>query len=118
MCGLPLLMSVGALIKSGHPSWWQAIAIWVAAWAFAILWLSRYRLEITADSVAYSSLFSRKRSVVRSEIVAADLADETGSFESPLTFVIRNTSGAELRVNSKVFSHEAVQALFELRTTS
>ena len=112
------LMGVAALCKTGQPSLCQPVAICVGAGIFAAVWLSRYRLEFADDSVAYRSLFSRERRMNRSEIVFADFAERTGPFESPLTFVIRTASGAEIRVNARVFSREAVRALVGLAATS
>jgi hypothetical protein len=118
ICGIALSVSIAALVKTGHQSLWQSIALCAAAWAFAVVWLSRYRLEISAESISYASLFSRERRIARSKIVSAEFADQTGRFESPLTFVIRTASGAEIRVNSKVFSRKAVLALVSLARTS
>ena len=112
------LMGVAALCKTGQPSLWQPVAICVRAGIFAAVWLSRYRLEFADDSLAYRSLFSRERRMNRSEIVFADFAERTGPFESPLTFVIRTASEAEIRVNARVFSREAVRALVGLAATS
>jgi hypothetical protein len=111
---VPFSIGVAALVKTGDPSVWKALAICVGAWVFAVAWLSRYRLEFTEVSVVYSSMFSRARRVVRSEIVSARFASKTSRFEGPATFVINTASGQELRINAKVFSVAAVRALFDL----
>jgi hypothetical protein len=57
----------------------------------------------------------REHLIRRSDVVHADFADKADRFESPVTFVIRGRTGAELRINATVFSRDAVAALVDLR---
>jgi hypothetical protein len=112
--GTPLVLISAILIRGADPSWWQAFAISSIALASSLLGLSRYRLVITPDAVTYSSPLLPRRMIRRSDIVHADFADETGSFESPITFIMRGRAGEEFRINAKVFSRDAVAALVDL----
>ena len=112
--GLPLGVCIVALAIRGDPSLGPVVAAGAAALLLAYRWLGRFRLEFSADAVAYAGLFTRKRAVARTEIVSAAFAERTGPFESPMTFVIRTRGGAEIRVNAKVFSPEAVRSLAAL----
>ena len=76
--------------------------------------LSRFRLIITPECVAYRSPLGGERSVRCSEIVSVKFASDTGAMESPLTLVIRSTSGPEIRMNAKVFSLEAIRCVSSL----
>jgi hypothetical protein len=114
LTGVPVGINVAALIATGNPSLWWIIAAGTGVLLFVCLCLWRFRLEITADTVAYASLFMRKRMIARSEIVAVGPARRTGRLEGPMTIVIRSKSGEEIRVNAKVFSLEAVRALAAL----
>jgi hypothetical protein len=114
MCVPFIAGSVVLLVMTGQPSCLQMTAIASGAWLLSIYWLRRYRLAITADTVTYASLLARERRIARADIIHADFAESTGATESPLTFVIRTKDGTEVRVNAKVFSHEAVQALVGL----
>ena len=86
----------------------------LAGWLFTYYSLYRFRLKIDTTTVTYSSLFTRETTVQRPDITSADFAETTGALESPFTFSIRTASGEELRINAKVFSLEAVKALFDL----
>jgi hypothetical protein len=115
--GTPLFLVSVVLIRGADPSWWQGFAVSSLALASSLLGLSRYRLVITPDAVAYSSLLHPRRKIRRSDIAHADFADETGPFDSPMTFVIRGLAGEELRINARVFSRDAVAALAGLSHT-
>jgi hypothetical protein len=112
--GIPLVLSFAILIRGAAPSWWLAFAVSSISLASSVLALSRYRLVITPDSVTYSSPLLPHRMVRRSDIVHADFADETGPFESPITFVIQGRAGENMRINAKVFSRDALGALVDL----
>jgi hypothetical protein len=114
ICGIPLALSAAVLIRGADPSWWYAFVLSVLAQALCFLALSRYKLVITPEAVAYSNPFRFRRLIRRSEIVHADFAEETGRFESPITFVVRCRTGEQLRINAKVFSRDAVTALVDL----
>ena len=115
IAGVPLVISCLAAVR--EPSFLKAVLICVAALAFAFVWLSRYRLVITPVTVTYSSLFVGEQTFQQSEIAEAGFAERTGATESPYTFVVRSSSGRELRINAKVFSRSAVRELCTLATT-
>ncbi len=87
--GIPFVLMCAILIRGADPSWWYAFVISLLALMSSFVVLSRYRLVITPDSITYSSPFRLRRMILRSDVVHADFADETGRFESPVTFVIR-----------------------------
>jgi hypothetical protein len=109
MLGIPLAIGVFAASKSA--SAWQMVALIAFALVLCWLWLSRFRLEFDDNSIGYSSLFTGYRTIPRGQIVEANFAGETSPFESPFTFVLRTSTGEELRINAKVFSRQAVQEL-------
>ena len=113
--GTPL--GISAFAASSQPSFLKAVLICLAALGLAFLWLSRFRLVITPETVSYSSLFARERTVPRADIAAAGFAARTGGLESPFTFVILSGSGSEIRINAKVFSRTAVRELCTLGKT-
>jgi hypothetical protein len=113
--GMLALWLGGLIVRGGGPSSvWILIGVLTFSWAFTFFGFSRFRLLIDAESVTYSSLFTSRMTFQRSEITHADFAEETGSFESPFTFVIRNKAGEEMRINAKVFTLEAVRELASL----
>jgi len=120
--GAILALFISAVVVRGwHSSWFWPFGILTGSWAFVFLWLSKFRLVITSESVSYSSLFSPKKEFQRCEIISADFAETTGSFESPFTFSIWNKSGEEMRINAKVFPLDAVRelgSLDQIRTKS
>lgn len=114
IAGVPLSISSVAAVR--QPSFLKAFLICIAALAFAFVWLSRFRLVITPEAVTYSSLFVNEQTLQRSKISEAGFAERTKAFESPYTFVIRSSSGCELRINAKVFSPSAARELRALAT--
>lgn len=111
LCAVPAAPALIGLLITNKKPLWDVLLVCATAWLFAMFWLSRFRLEITLESVTYSSLFSRPRSIPRSEIVSAGLPRVTRRTEGPYTFVIRTRTGSELRINAKVFSMEAAKEL-------
>jgi hypothetical protein len=115
ICGPQLALWLWLLIDRGtFHHWRMPIGIITFGWGFVFFWLSRFRLLIDENSVSYASLFTRKKTLLRSEITHADFAGVTGSFKSPYTFVIRTKAAEEMRINAKVFSWEAVLELGSL----
>ncbi len=116
MFGVMDALIISILFDKGgsDPSLWTVLAFLTFGWAFTFFGFSRFRLVINVNSVSYSSLFTRQKTIQKSEITHADFAEETGSLESPFTFVIRTDAGEEMRINAKVFSLEAVRELGNL----
>jgi hypothetical protein len=92
----------------------EKATLFAAAAAFCVAWLAAFRLEISEDHVRYRSLLRGSRTVRKADIVAAHFADPPRATESPATFVIRTSSGDELRINAKPFPIEATQSLLDL----
>jgi hypothetical protein len=102
------------LVVNGHHAAWKMVMIFGGVLAFTSLWLARFKLTITAESVTYRSLFGGTRSVSRSDIVTVQHATQTSSLESPFTVVVVTRDGVSLRINGKVFPLEAARKLFGL----
>jgi len=112
MCGaLALLGAIAAYVSDMS---WLPVLIPVCAFALACIWLSRFRLTFGPDQLSYASLFGSLRSLPVTAIVSVEPAGRTGPLESPLTVIVRSSSGEELRVNAKIFPREAVRRLFAL----
>jgi hypothetical protein len=88
----------------------------VAALLFAYFWLSRFRLTITPHSLTYTSLFTGERVIQFSELTESDIVWESyppgRAYSRPLLQLV--VGGKATRINFKVFSLEAAQALFHL----
>lgn len=93
---------------------WLPLALPVVGFLAVALWLSRFRLSFAADEIQLRVPFRGKWRLAPSEILSVEFAEETGRNESPLTLCIRTSFGEELRLNSKVFSTEAIQRLLAL----
>lgn len=118
ICGPFIAASIVAVAVSAQLTWLKMTAVSTGALALSFIWLRRFRLLITADTVTYTSLLGGQRRITRADIIVADFVESTGATESPLTFVLRTRDGTELRINAKVFSLEAVQALVDLGPSS
>ena len=101
-----------AVWRAGAP--WLPLVLPVAGFVGVAMWLSRFRLSFAADEVFLRVPFRGKWRLARNEILSVEFADETGRDESPLTLCIRTSFGEELRLNSKIFSTEAIQRLLAL----
>jgi hypothetical protein len=112
MCGAIALLGVTAAYVSDMS--WVLVFIPVGVFSIACLWLSRFRLTFGPDHLSYAGLFVPPRSMPIAAIVSVKPAGRTWPWESPLTVVVKFSSGEELRVNAKVFPREAVRRLFAL----
>ena len=112
ICGIPALLGFAAALMS--PMSWAPVLIPVGAYAFACLWLSRFRLAFLPDRLSYGSLFSGERAVPYTSIKLVTPVVWTTPLESPLTVSVQSTTGEELRINAKVFPLEAVRRLMAL----
>jgi hypothetical protein len=89
---------------------------WVAGFGLLVLWLafglwlSVFRLVITAERVIYRSLFGPVRSIRKGEILSARLAARTRDTVR-LMLVLQSSTGEELQINPDVFSIEAIKCM-------
>lgn len=113
MCAAVAAIGAVAAIKTSMG--WLPVLIPLIAMLFAFVWLGSFRLTITPDHLAYRSLFTAERTIPRARILSVRPAEQTGTFESPLTAVVTAASEEDMRVNTKVFPSEAVRELFSLR---
>ena len=93
-------------------------AVWVtiagfAALLFTYFWLSRFQLTLTPHSLTYRSLFTGERTVSFADITSSDLYWQRGAYGCRFLLELM-AGGRRLRINYKVFSREAVHALFHL----
>jgi hypothetical protein len=76
-----------------------------------VWWLSRFKIIITPDALIYSSAFGRQQSVSLTDITHSKIIMRAGiSGVQPLLEV--RSKETQLRINFKVFSHEARKDLF------
>jgi hypothetical protein len=95
---------------------WTPLAVPLLGFVAVALWLSRYRIVMDQERVTLTLPFRPVTELERSEVLSVEFAGETGLMESPATLSIRTSYGEELRLNAKVFSHEAVEALLSFGT--
>jgi hypothetical protein len=93
-------------------------AAWIAAGSFALLlfvyfWLSQFKLVITPSKLIYSSLFTGERIIEFSQLAASDVVWQ-GQGAHQRMLLRLTAAGVTTRINFKVFSREAVRALFHL----
>jgi hypothetical protein len=110
---IPLGISLLAFCSTNHASLLWPIFFCVLAIGYLFLWLSRFRLRFSSKTIKYRSLYSGEVSLLRSDIESVRFASKTGVFESPFTLIVRTTTGAEVRINAKVFPAQAVQDLMQ-----
>lgn len=101
------------LIGRGGPDDWKLTAVMISVIASGIFWLSSFRLDVSSDSIAYTTLFHRRSMLRRADIVFAGFVFED-SFQPSGDFVLRDRLGGELRIHAKLFSREAVRELIAL----
>jgi len=93
--------------------WLMAVA--VSGLGFA--WLFSFRITITPTEIYFRSLFCGQQSIRHDQIQKVQLAwDFWGRTRGPLQLVIqpRTSGGRELRINAKVFSKAAIDAVLDL----
>ncbi len=104
---------LGAAWKSGVVTWAPILLI-AGVYAGTALWLSRFRLEFTADELHLTRPFRGEQRIARTEVVAVEFSLAGTRDEPPFTLAIRLRDGEELRLNAKLFSREAVRCLCAL----
>lgn len=86
-------------------------------WLAIAIWLARFEIRVSHDSVTFTSLLGGSKSILISEIARVTLLANLQSFSGPLRLRIEPKAGAGLRaleINAKVFSAEAVRVLLDL----
>lgn len=107
---------LGAVWRAGAP--WLPLSVPLGGYALVALWLSRFRLAFEGDGIVVTMPFRGTRRLECRDILSVEFAEETGRTESPMTLCIRTSAGDELRLNSKVFSAEAIRRLLASPTPS
>jgi hypothetical protein len=110
--GAIALLWIAAAYVSGAP--WTPALVPLGAFVLVSLWLSRFRLTFAPDRLSYATLLTSPRSLPIDAIVSVEPLRQMLPWDSPLTVVVRSRAGEEIRVNTKVFSREAVSRLLAL----
>jgi len=79
-----------------------------------MLWLSRFRLVFTPDSLVYSSLFSGQHTIRLSDITEFRLVRKVSIVGGVSQWIEVKTADRKLAMNYKVFSQEAQHDLLSL----
>lgn len=101
----------GAAWKSGAVTWAPVLLI-AGVYVASVVWLTRFRLTLEPDALLLRLPFRAERRVPLAEL--ASLTFDARPSEPPFTLVLRLRDGAELRLNAKLFTREAVQSLLAL----
>ncbi len=84
-----------------------------------VIWLKGFRIIITEEYISYRDGLYRTKTIPLSDIKVAKSAwVEFGRFNKNLKiprFLITSIHGDEILINDKPFSHEAIQALNDLK---
>ena len=89
------------------------VAIVAAAAAFCFLWIARFRIVITEETLYFRSLFASSH-VPRRAIRAARVCVRPSRTAGPLRLVVNYDGGGEIDINAKVFPREAIAAVLAL----
>lgn len=117
--GIPLTLSLLLALK--EPSFWQPVGIFFFALVISFLWLRSVRLELTDDTIRYSTLFRRSSSLSLHEIHKAEIKAGLGNYSDrfrptvrlviePFPFVRK----PPMVVNVKVFSRRDIHLLLDV----
>jgi hypothetical protein len=122
--GIPLVLDCIWLdfALQGEMSAWWAVAILSITLVFAILWVSRFLISISGETLSYRSLFAGTRSLRFTEIqsaeINADIEFETHERFAPLFKLIlwpEPFSGKKpLIINMKVFGRQDLTRVLDL----
>lgn len=114
--GLSLLLVLAPVLYSvSQPSSLRIVGFSAIAFgipAAIMFWLSRFRLVVTSDALAYSSLFSGQRTIRLSDVTAFRLVRKVSLTGGVGSWIEVETADSKLAINYKVFSREAQQDLF------
>lgn len=114
MCGaLGILLAwfVGvAVVKGAHVG--GLIALVAAALAFFVVWASWFRIELSAEGIAYRSPFGRAAAVHWSEITSVQIGYRRRRTRGPYFMLIETQKPADaMTINIKVFGRADLAAL-------
>lgn len=101
-----------AVWRTGAP--WLPLAVPLVGYALVALWLSRFRITLSHDVIEVGAPFLGGRTLERRDVLSIEFAEEPTRGEGTMTLCIRTSDGAELRLNAKVFSTEAIQHLLAI----
>jgi hypothetical protein len=101
---------VAMAFKWRYPGARQIAAIVISAAVFCFVWIARFRIVITKDTLYFHSLFASSH-VPRRAIRAAHVSVRPSRFAGPLRLVVKYDGGGEIDINAKVFSREAIAAV-------
>jgi hypothetical protein len=107
------LLWLGAAWKTGVVTW-GPLGLLAVLYAACVVWLGRFRIEIGAHELVVARPFASERRLERGDIVAVEFVAPRTRNEGPFTLAIRTRDGAELRLNAKLFTPEAVASLIAL----
>ena len=91
----------------------QILAMAAVAFAFCFIWIARFRIVITENTVYFRSLFASSH-VPRRAIQSARVMVRPSRFAGPLRLVVSYEGRGEIDINAKVFSREALDAVLAL----
>jgi len=116
--GLSLLLVLAPVLYSVSPPSTLRILVFSAISlgipAAIMLWLSRFRLVFTPDSLVYSSLFSGQHTIRLSDITEFRLVRKVSIVGGVSQWIEVKTADRKLAMNYKVFSQEAQHDLLSL----
>lgn len=104
---------LGAAWKAGVVTWGPLVLL-AAGYALTVLWLSRFRLSFEPDELRVVTPFRGERRLARADILAVELGAPGQHGDAPFTLRIRVRTGADMRLNAKLFTPEAVASLLAL----
>jgi len=108
--GIPFVLMASRWRDAGA----RQIAALVAAGAvLCFIWIARFRIVITKDTLYFRSLFSSSQ-VPRRGIRAAHVSFRASASNGPLRLVVKVDGGREIDINAKVFSRDAIAAVLAL----
>ena len=85
---------------------------------FVVLWISRFRLEISSSTLSYRTLFGGSRSLPISSIESADLSAGPGPPFAPFVrltlYPFVNSGARPIVINAKVFSRGDIDQVIEI----
>ena len=116
--GLSLLLVLAPVLYSVSPPSTLRILVFSAISlgipAAIMLWLSRFRLVFTPDSLVYSSLFYGQHTIRLSDITEFRLVRKVSIVGGVSQWIEVKTADRKLAMNYKVFSQEAQHDLLSL----
>lgn len=117
----PLLMIwlVAGFVRSFRDLW-QPLGIIGAALVLVLLWLGRFQIILTDDTLSYRTLFCGTRSIPLSDIERAEIEAGWSTYWDQFRPMVRLTitphafsENRPLYINVKVFSHQDIKRVLD-----